>query len=284
MSHATAVGDNADSITVVDLSVSTSDADRLCDMLWAFGVAGIEEREATVELACFRTSIGSDPIPTLDILTQALPEMSWQVHQIDRKIVDTWREFAEVTMVNDHVVFVPAWMSAASAETAIFIEPFDTFGLGNHPTTVLAARLCASRADRASRILDLGCGSGVLAIMIAKLGGGSVDAFDIDPGSQSAVTFNAHLNSLSPDRIRWTDALRESPTGHYDLVVANILAPVLRAQAASIRRVTCKNGVVVLSGVRENQLSDVVSHFEPCEIEASDSMDGWVAVALSLQS
>lgn len=267
---------------VVDLTVESSMADLMCDVLWGMGVAGIEERESVIGSVTVRTSLGEDPLPLLESVRESIPSVSWSILGIDRKIVESWRDFVEVTMVGDHVAFVPAWIDAPDVQTVVRVEPFDTFGLGNHPTTVLAARMCALHAPHAAHALDFGCGSGVLAILMAQLGEASIVVNDIAASSRTTVEHNMRLNNVAHDRIAWCDDIGTAGTGSFDLVVANILAPVLKQEARRIRAVTARGGVVVLSGIRDDQVSDVVDHYQPCQVDSMEELDGWVAVSLRL--
>lgn len=271
-------------ILLVEMSVPIEDAELLCDELWLRGVPGVEEVALDSNVATFRTSLGADPTGTLEMFRRRFPRLRWQVAEFDRNVADWWRTFAEPTLVTDDVAFVPAWTPAPDVSMPILVEPFDTFGLGNHPTTVLAARLCLRAMRTGFRVFDLGCGSGVLSVLLAKCGAASVTVHDIFPACKEAVAHNADLNDVSDDLLDWIGSPDLVPPGSVDLLVANILAPVLRDEAARIRSVVAADGVVVLSGMRTDQVGGVTTFYEPFSLEDHETLDGWTAVTLRLHS
>lgn len=269
-----------DIFEVVDVSVAPELDDLLCDVLWSLGVAGIEERSRDETAVVYRTSFGPDPRMGVDKLRDRVPSVRCTVVQIDRGSVEAWRRHASPTWVDESTVFVPAWMDSPIAGTSVRIEPFDTFGLGNHPTTVLAARLSLRAVPDSGVVVDLGCGSGVLAILIAMRTDAVVMVYDIAPGCRAAVEYNIALNHVESRSIQWFAGLESLETGSVDVVVANILAPVLRSVADEIMRVLSPTGRVVLSGLRTDQVDEVVAHYPTCVIEATEDRDGWTAVML----
>ncbi|MFY8237604.1 MAG: 50S ribosomal protein L11 methyltransferase, partial [Ilumatobacteraceae bacterium] len=149
---------------MVDFTTSPEQSELLADVLWAMGVVAIEEREIDATLVTLRTSMGEDPTTAINAVLIAFPDVMTNIVGVPRSVADTWREHAIATWVNDSVALVPAWVPAPNNSTPIFIEPLDTFGLGNHPTTVLALRLALVHIPSQSHVIDVGCGSGVLAI------------------------------------------------------------------------------------------------------------------------
>ena len=269
-----------DVVEVVDVSVGPEFDDLLCDVLWSLGVAGIEERSRDAVTVVYRTSFGDDPRSGVASIRERVPHVHCTVVPVARGSIETWRRHATPTWVNESTVFVPAWMDCPIAETTVRIEPFDTFGLGNHPTTVLAARLSLRAVGDSRVVVDLGCGSGILAILVAMSADADVMVHDIAPGARAAVEHNMQLNHVDPHRIRWFDGLGFLETGSVDVVVANILAPVLRSVADDIARVLSPGGRVVLSGMRTDQVEEVVARYPSCQIEATDESEGWTAVTL----
>lgn len=260
---------------MVDFTVARDDAELVADTLWGLGVVAIEERDAGDNRITLRTSMGDDPSRSIDIVTTSFPHITFARVEIDRAVADTWREFAETTWVNESVALVPAWIVAPDHCTPIFVEPLDTFGLGNHPTTVLALRLALRLVPQGSSVFDLGSGSGVLAVAVAKLNNCSVDAFDIAESAQEALIVNAHRNDVSS--VRWSDGY---PTTTVDAVLANILAPVLISESSRIHATVRTGGVVVLSGMRTEQVQRVLDFFELFTECDRETQDGWTAVAL----
>ena len=260
---------------MIDFTVARVDAELVADTLWELGVVAIEERDAGDELVTLRTSMGNDPTRLMEAVAESFPHVTVAHVQIERAVADTWREFAEPTWVTDSVALVPAWIIAPSECTAIFVEPLDTFGLGNHATTVLALRLALRHVPRESSVFDLGSGSGVLAIALAKVNNCSVQVFDIAESAREALTLNAEINSITS--VDWCHGY---PTSTVDAVVANILAPVLIAESHSMSATVRTGGVVVLSGMRTEQVQHVLASFPFFTELDRESEDGWTAVVL----
>ena len=231
------------------------------------GVVAIEEIQGENDTVTLRTSMGEHPTDDIALLVHQYRVVSISFVDTARTVADTWRAHAEPTWVTEDVVFVPTWLPAPPALHQIFIEPLDTFGLGNHPTTVAAMQLALQHVVPATHVLDLGSGSGILGIALSKILGCRGSAFDIASGARNVLKEN----------VAWNDSY-EAET--YDAVIANILAPVLRELAGVIQDVTQTNGVIILSGMRDDQVQDVVACFDSCVEVGKVSIDGWTAVAL----
>lgn len=189
-------------------------------------------------------------------------------------------QFAPIA-VTDRLWIVPSWHDAPADSGAVVVrlDPGLAFGTGSHPTTRLVLAWLAQwlhyDADRPTRVLDYGCGSGILAIAAGKLGAFQVDAVDTDPQALIATRENAQRNAVAlrallPDNL---------PSGEYDMVVANILAkPLIQLAplfAARVRRA----GRLALSGLLENQADDVIAAYAPAfEARVAAREDRWALV------
>ncbi len=260
---------------MVDFTSSADQCELLADLLWAMGVVAIEERSTDPSVITLRTSMGEDPTDAINAVHTAFPSVTTQIVGVPRSVADTWRSHATATWINDSVALVPAWVQAPDNSNPIYIEPLDTFGLGNHPTTVLALRLALNTVASGSVVIDVGCGSGVLAISLARLKNCSASVFDIAESARGAVAANAELNNVS--NVVWVEHWQELRA---DAVLANILAPVLKAEASSIQSSVTVGGFVVLSGMRTEQVEDVLNHFTLCQETSRDTLEGWTAVVL----
>jgi len=272
---------NSDELTnnsqwrLVDIAVSYPEVEIVSDVLWGLGVVAIEEL-ANGENVTLRTSMGENPKDVIIAsLRHLFPHLVISTVEIDRAVADTWREFAEPTHVVDDVYLVPAWKDAPSDSRAIFIEPLDTFGLGNHPTTVLALRLALRCISPHSTIFDLGSGSGVLSVGAASLLSCTCVAYDIADSAKDALSMNAARNNVTT--CEWIPGF---PTRTVDAVLANILAPVLIAESTQVVNAIQTGGVIILSGMRTEQVADVLQHYSQCTEIDRDKLDGWTAVAL----
>lgn len=260
---------------MIDFIVPSEESEIISDFLWGLGVVAIEERDATDRNRTLRTSMGEDSADAIKEVLERFPQVFTARVEIPRSIADTWREHVAPTWVNDLVALVPAWMAAPENCVPIFIEPLDTFGLGNHPTTVLALRLALKHVSAESSVFDMGCGSGVLAVALAKLSTCSAQVYDIAHSAQQAVAENCRLNSVKS--VTWRDGIEGASV---DAVLANILAPVLIELSSQIQNALRSGGVVILSGMRTEQSENVTRQYTQCSIVDSVSLDGWTAVVL----
>jgi ribosomal protein L11 methyltransferase len=264
-----------DSWSLVDFTVQRSEVELVSDTLWGLGVVAIEERNHLSDFTVLRTSMGDDPSDAIAAVTHAFPSLHAEIVQVPRAVADTWRQYATPTRVNDSLFLVPAWLQPDTSHDYLLIEPLDTFGLGNHPTTVLALRLALHVAKPHSSVFDLGCGSGVLAVGLAKFRSCTAQAFDIADSAKEAVRLNSELNNVHT--VEWREGIGGTQS---DVVLANILSPVLIAESNNILNGTRVGGVIVLSGMRDEQVAQVIQHFTDCEEIERESLDGWTAVAL----
>lgn len=169
---------------------------------------------------------------------------------------------------------VPSWREPPVSGAAIVrLDPGMAFGTGSHPTTRLVLELLAREVRAGEQLLDYGCGSGILAIAAAKLGAGQVDAVDLDPQALKVAAENARANDVIVGV--WTpEAL---PAGEYDVVVANILSRPLVLLAPLISARVRAGGRLALSGILENQASEVIGAYAPAIALSVRGRDGgWV--------
>jgi ribosomal protein L11 methyltransferase len=172
---------------------------------------------------------------------------------------------------------VPTWHEPpARASRLIRLDPGMAFGTGTHPTTRLCLRHLAHRAAREgalpARVLDYGCGSGILAIGAALHGATDIDAVDIDPQAVAAAATNAMAN-----RAEVRTGPPETVQGRYGLVLANILAAPLKLLAPLLCSHLEPDGELVLAGILERQADDMATAYRPWSaLEVSDREDGWV--------
>ena len=178
---------------------------------------------------------------------------------------------------------VPTWHEPPSqARILIRLDPGMAFGTGTHPTTAMCLRWIAAHGQsRAAaglgRVLDYGCGSGILAIGAAKFGALVVDAVDIDTAALEATAQNAQANG-----VRLKTGLPDTATGLYQVVLANILATPLQVLAPLLCARLAPGGHLVLSGILERQAQSLVDAYLPyCALSVADREDGWVLMTAS---
>ena len=171
----------------------------------------------------------------------------------------------------------PTWNEPHPDLINITIDPALAFGTGHHPTTASAIRAISQYVKKGDTVLDVGCGSGILAMAAMKLGA-IVDACDTDPVSVENSLVNAELNDLKYASI-W-EGSSSVVDKQYDLVVANIVADVLTFIASDLKKALNANGVLVLSGILDKYEEKVMKFYKDCELIEKITQDEWVTLIL----
>jgi len=267
------------------VTVPASESELASDVLWSLGVLAVEERDAGAgtddHLVELWTSLGDD-VDAITRAAEAFPQRwRWHLVEVDETVADSWRAHAVPTWVEADLVIAPAWVPFEVPEgaTVLRIEPGPTFGLGDHPTTVLSLRALRNAVFSGASVLDVGCGSGVLSVAACVFGAARVDAVDIFPAAVPATLHNAQLNGVAGRIAASTTPLVEIDQT-YDVVVANILAPALIELADDLKRVLAPAGVLILSGVLAGHHQHVTDALRPLHVVEERTRDGWAAVTL----
>lgn len=184
----------------------------------------------------------------------------------------TQSQFDPVPITPDFWI-VPSWHEPpAAARTIIRLDPGLAFGTGTHPTTRMCLRWIATHAVAGRRVLDYGCGSGILAIAAAKHSAATVDAVDIDPAAVESTRLNAAANAVALNA-----GLPEAAHGRYDLVLANILATPLKVLAPLLCAHVAEGGDLVLAGILQRQADELREAYAPwLALQVHDTEDGWI--------
>ena len=270
--------------TRVVVEVGPGEAELVADVLWQFSPAAIEEQDAdglTVLLAGFDNPAQASAAATA---AQALTVGSVRVVPVTNDGLDGWRAWAAVERAQPFVI-VPPWLDApvvGPSEHVLWMDPARTFGSGSHPTTRLVLSRLPSLITPTTTVLDVGCGSGILAIGSALLGAARVDGIEVDPESPGATQANAERNGVGPVVRASTASLSSvAQTGTtYDLVLANLLAPVIVELAVELVRVVAPEGTLVVSGLLSDRWEEAAGALAGLSVAEVVVSDGWAAINL----
>lgn len=184
----------------------------------------------------------------------------------------TQSQFSPVEITPDFWI-VPTWHEPpAQARHIIRLDPGLAFGTGTHPTTRMCLRWIAQHGVQGQRVLDYGCGSGILAIGAAKYGATSIDAVDIDEAAVTSTELNAEAN-----HVQLLAGLPDKAQGQYQTVLANILATPLKVLAPLLCAYVAPGGNLVLAGILERQADELKAAYAPwIRLEVADTQEGWI--------
>jgi ribosomal protein L11 methyltransferase len=258
--------------------VPADDEDVATALLWEAGTQGIEVQssaEGIVLLAYF-----SDPADVERTL-RSLPAA--RVEPVPVPDVDWVRNFREGFRSFDVGPFrvVPAWEPIPDSGLVLRVDPARAFGTGTHETT----RLCLLALERLAgeraleRVLDLGAGTGILAVAAMRLGARCVAATDLDPEATASIRHHARLNDVEVMIVQG-DGGRPLKTGSFDVVLANLTAPLLIERAVEIMSLVAPGGRLVLSGLLGSDLPEVLTKYCVFPLLSHSTSGEWAAVLL----
>lgn len=194
-----------------------------------------------------------------------------------------WKKYYKPFNISDSVVIKPSWEEYESKDGEIVIEmdPGMAFGTGTHETTRLCSQLLEKYVKKGDRVIDVGCGTGILSIIAVKLGASLSTAVDIDEVAVRVTKENCSINNVS-DRISVQKGvlsdLKKEPA---DIVVANIIADVIVDISSAITSYLKPKGILLTSGIIKERKDDVIAAYKQLKFEliSGSEMGEWVAIA-----
>lgn len=265
---------------VVRVEVDAADAESLGVTFFEHGASGVEEQdETTLERAAPGRAVlvahfadEADARAAADALGGELGFIEgddWR---------HAWKAFFKPTRVGTRIVVRPTWepFDAAPDDVVLLIDPGQAFGTGTHETTRLVLALCEDLVRGEERVLDVGCGSGILAIAALKLGAASARGVDVDPIAARTALENAELNECTLDA---STTPVEQVDGAYELVLANIRSPILIPMRDALAERLAPGARLVLSGLLVTEEDEVRAAFDEALRYEERRVDGeWLAL------
>jgi ribosomal protein L11 methyltransferase len=267
----------------VHVDVASNDVDPVSALLFEAGASGVEERDATTLdrqegadvtlVAHFGTE--EEAMVVAAAITDRWPARVVFIEGDEWR--DKWREFFKPTRVGQRFVVRPSWepFEPGPNDVVITLDPGQAFGTGTHEST----RLCLEEIDATvqgnERVLDVGCGSGILSIGAVLLGAKDALAIDIDPIAAEVTRENAEMNGVS-DRVSARAATIDDVKGTYDVVVANIqhviLMPIANDLIARVGR------TLILSGLLAEESSDIRGAYAALRFVRERRAGDWISL------
>ncbi|MBQ4575929.1 MAG: 50S ribosomal protein L11 methyltransferase [Clostridia bacterium] len=217
--------------------------------------------------------------------TAAALDVKLSLAGIDEKDwANEWKKYYKPIKTGNRIVIVPMWQDydAAEGELIVKMDPGMAFGTGTHETTRLCASMLETYLKPGDRMLDVGTGSGILAVCASKLGASHVNAYDIDPVAVRVAIENAEANACNNITCEVSDLLASVSleNGVYDIACANIVAEIIIRMAPDISRYLKKGALLVTSGIIDKYANDVITAMEEAGLSLHDriSENGWHAI------
>ena len=199
---------------------------------------------------------------------------------------NSWKKYYTTLHIGKKTVIVPMWeeYEAKEGEVVVKMDPGMAFGTGSHETTRLVIELLEKYTKNGVRMLDVGCGSGILAIVASKLGAGECKAYDIDPVAVKVANENIAESGQDNITCEVSDLLKQVDLegGKYDLICANIVADIIIRMTPDIGRFMKDDCVLLCSGIIKERADDVIAKLNEYALKVVERIDdnGWCALAV----
>jgi len=195
---------------------------------------------------------------------------------------EAWKKYYKPFHISDSVVIKPSWeeYAANDGEIVIELDPGMAFGTGTHETTRMCAQLLEAYVKKGDHVLDVGCGTGILSIIAAKLGASHVDAVDTDEVAVRVTKENCAANGVSQCVSVYRGVLSDVPQVKADIIVANIIADVIIGLSGTVGGYLGSGGILIVSGIIRERRQEVAEAYESkgFELIKTEEMGEWVAM------
>ena len=234
------------------------------------------ERSVAECISFLRERFAASDLTDAKIETVGVNEEDW---------ANSWKAYYKPIKIGERLVIVPAWekYTPAEGELIVRMDPGMAFGTGTHETTRLVIKLLETYTKEGCRMLDVGTGSGILAICASKLGAGECRAYDIDPMAVRVANENIKDSGLTNITCEVSDLLRQVDKSQpYDLICANIVADIIIRMTPDVGELMHKDTVLLASGIILERSNDVVECFEKHGFRIVERLEenGWCGLAV----
>jgi ribosomal protein L11 methyltransferase len=263
------------------------DPDLISGLMWDFDITGLLEDEDHITIFISENSNTKEE-DILNSLTKLHSEKIIEYFSIKKELLEDknwnelWEKSREVIRVSEKILIKPTFKeySAKPNEIVLTIDPKMSFGTGEHQTTKLILRLLEKYVQKEMKVLDVGSGTGILAIAAVKLGASRAVAVDIDEICQENCKENCVLNGVENSVEIITGEIDDVKEDKFDLILANIQKNVLLEIASKIKIKTRKNGIVILSGLLKEDEESIIRNYTSVGFQFTEKLilDEWIAL------
>ena len=228
---------------------------------------------------------GDSPVETLALIaarmeaagipytseTEGVEQEDWQ---------NSWRKYYHPMDVGQRLAVVPSWQDYETSRVKLILDPGLAFGTGGHETTNLCLEVLDERVRGGERVLDIGTGSGILAIAALKLGASVAEGVDIDPVAVRTAGENAALNGVADKLTVLVGDLSDKASGKYDIITANIVANAIMALAPAVPGLMADDAVFIASGIIDSRKDEVIAALEAAGLALLEVKEkrGWECI------
>ena len=265
-------------VRVVEVEVDREQAELVADELFSLGASAVSERPGP----------GDSVVLVADVDPAAVRAAGWPCRVVteDPAWATSWHDEVGARRCGERLVVRPVRVdgaapdeAAADAAVEVVVDPGTAFGSGSHASTRLCLAALEPLAPGARRVLDVGSGTGVLGVAALLLGPGTLVALDVDPGAVAATRRAVELNGVA-DRATVLDGSVSAVAGTFDLVLANLLVPIVEELGPELVARVAPGGAIVVGGLLDHQVDRAVAALSPLVPSARRVEADWVALTL----